>query len=181
MKLIINGESVDISGGADVNVTVLTEEEFNTLPEFEQNNGVYFISGEVDSGNSGGSSESLDVYSTEEKRIGTWIDGKPLYRKVAIFNVSENATGITPTFDLLDGTEVKKYDAYARLQNMLDIPIPYFYSLDNYISVNFSQTVSTQGHKPGVYIQYSGSHFTNSQVTMILEYTKTTDQPEVTA
>lgn len=32
------------------------------------------------------SSESVDVYSTEEKRIGTWIDGKPLYRKVCQFN-----------------------------------------------------------------------------------------------
>ena len=25
---------------------------------------------------------TLDVYSTEEQIIGTWIDGKPLYRKV---------------------------------------------------------------------------------------------------
>lgn len=28
----------------------------------------------------GGSSE--EIYSTEEQRIGTWIDGKPLYRRV---------------------------------------------------------------------------------------------------
>lgn len=28
---------------------------------------------------SGGSS---NIYSTEERRVGTWIDGKPLYRKV---------------------------------------------------------------------------------------------------
>lgn len=56
MKLIINGKSVDVSGSVDANITVLTEEEFNALPESEQNNGVYFISGEGDNGESGGSS-----------------------------------------------------------------------------------------------------------------------------
>ncbi|NBI08575.1 hypothetical protein D1641_00880 [Colidextribacter sp. OB.20] len=34
---------------------------------------------EVGGGSGGGS--SLETYSTEEQRIGTWIDGKPLYRK----------------------------------------------------------------------------------------------------
>lgn len=32
-----------------------------------------------------------DVYSTSEKRVGTWIDGKPLYRMVMVSdNVSAN-------------------------------------------------------------------------------------------
>lgn len=35
---------------------------------------------------SGGTSE--EVYSTEETRIGTWIDGKPLYRRVFSFETS---------------------------------------------------------------------------------------------
>lgn len=29
---------------------------------------------------------NLNTYSTEEKRVGTWIDGKPLYRKTITFN-----------------------------------------------------------------------------------------------
>lgn len=37
-------------------------------------------------GSGGGSSE--EVYSTEETRIGTWIDGKPLYRKVCIDQIT---------------------------------------------------------------------------------------------
>lgn len=35
------------------------------------------------SGSSAGSSE--EVYSTEETRIGTWIDGKPIYKRSAIY------------------------------------------------------------------------------------------------
>ena len=43
---------------------------------------------------SGGSSE--EIYSTEETRIGTWIDGKPLYRKAFIYD----ATGYTANKDI---------------------------------------------------------------------------------
>lgn len=40
-------------------------------------------------GGSGSSSSgsSEEVYSTEETRIGTWIDGKPLYRKTISFTI----------------------------------------------------------------------------------------------
>lgn len=48
-------------------------------------------------------SPAEDIYSTEETRIGTWIDGKPLYRKVYIGNVtfvkgSETQTIMEPNF-----------------------------------------------------------------------------------
>lgn len=36
--------------------------------------------GELIAGSGGGSSE--EVYSTEETRIGTWIDGRPLYSSI---------------------------------------------------------------------------------------------------
>lgn len=35
----------------------------------------------------GGGSSGGEVYSTEETRIGTWVDGKPLYRKAYVLNV----------------------------------------------------------------------------------------------
>ena len=38
--------------------------------------------------NNGG---AVTNYSTEEQRIGTWIDGKPLYQKTySVFNYSDN-------------------------------------------------------------------------------------------
>ena len=33
---------------------------------------------------------NLNTYSTEEKRVGTWIDGKPLYSKTISFETSDN-------------------------------------------------------------------------------------------
>lgn len=38
-----------------------------------------------------GGGGAAEVYSTEETRIGTWIDGKPLYRKVASISLENNA------------------------------------------------------------------------------------------
>lgn len=39
-------------------------------------------------GSGGGGPGAGEVYSTEETRIGTWIDGKPLYRKVCIDKIT---------------------------------------------------------------------------------------------
>ena len=46
---------------------------------------------------SGGASENN--YSTEEQRIGTWIDGKPLYRKVYKFDITATSTRQQIVFD----------------------------------------------------------------------------------
>jgi hypothetical protein len=34
-----------------------------------------------------------NVYSTEEKIVGTWINGKDIYRKTMVVNVAANTTG----------------------------------------------------------------------------------------
>lgn len=38
----------------------------------------------------GGMEKPLEEYSTTETRIGTWIDGKPLYRKVLTLDISKS-------------------------------------------------------------------------------------------
>lgn len=53
---------------------IVTQEEFDALPEETKNNGFYII-------DDGLGYEGV-TYSTEEIRVGTWIDGKPLYRIV---------------------------------------------------------------------------------------------------
>ena len=57
---------------------IFTQEEYDALSEEKKSKGLYVI----DDGNGGVSGGlSREVYSMEETRIGTWIDGKPLYRK----------------------------------------------------------------------------------------------------
>lgn len=41
---------------------------------------------------------SGEIYSTEETRIGTWIDGKPLYRKIIYGSVATSAGTFTVHF-----------------------------------------------------------------------------------
>lgn len=82
MTLVLNGESVSFGTGQNGIPTVpLTQAEYDALTDDEKNaEKLYLITDAAASGSdSGGSSEN--VYSTEETRIGTWIDGKPLYRK----------------------------------------------------------------------------------------------------
>lgn len=72
---------VDNDGVVDVKTPVkgiMTQDEFDALPEDQRNHGVYFIPGNE----SGEMSSAENLYSTDETRIGTWIDGKPLYRRV---------------------------------------------------------------------------------------------------
>lgn len=58
--------------------SILTQAEYDALSEEKKDKGLYVI----DDGNGGPSGGfSGEVYSMEETRIGTWIDGKPLYRK----------------------------------------------------------------------------------------------------
>lgn len=66
---------------------VISQEDFDELPLEEQNKGLWIIPG--DDGDMGGGLPSdgaewadHNIYSTQEVRIGTWIDGKPLYRIV---------------------------------------------------------------------------------------------------
>lgn len=65
----------------------LTQAEYNALSDAEKNNGTtYYITD--------ASNRQNDVYSTSEQAVGTWIDGRTVYRKSAAFlNVQATANG----------------------------------------------------------------------------------------
>ncbi|AWY06865.1 MAG: collagen triple helix repeat protein [Caudoviricetes sp.] len=52
-----------------------------------------------DGADSGSTSSSYGVYSTDEVRIGTWIDGKPIYRKIFCVESVQPLTQIAPISD----------------------------------------------------------------------------------
>lgn len=133
MKIVIDGQEVELSGG-------------------------------------GGSSE--EVYSTEEKRIGTWIDGKPLYRKVVtIVSPDKALTNKTYPFDAPVDTMAA---LHAVLQSQKSVstskyPLPFLYEENIYLSVWYSE---------GALLARAGGsavEYLNQPVTVRLEYTKTTD------
>lgn len=119
-----------------------------------------------------------EVYSTEEIRIGTWIDGKSLYRKVVHVQTGpadNQVTSIPHGIDSLETVAILNamlIDAYGN-----SIAVPYY---QDYNNTHQSLTIYADRNKStlslSVYNSYQGS-FANRPWTIILEYTKTTDQP----
>ena len=112
-----------------------------------------------------------EVYSTEEQKIGTWIDGKPLYRKVISSTLpkvtTENVEAKkTVSIDADIGTGFIE-TAYCNKDNQM-LPMPFIFTggqvIKSYIDLN------------GTIILSSNTTYTNDQpVTIIVCYTKTTD------
>lgn len=147
---------------------VITQEAFDALPEEERNKGVYVIPG-GGSGGSGGSAE--EVYSTEERRIGTWIDGKPLYR--ITFYRDYNATG-SGVFNASFGIENCEFDEVPNINGTLyflnGIDWPLNFTQD---TSHFSAFVNGSSH---IYCTSNARFSEIKRVTITIEYTKTTDE-----
>ncbi len=109
----------------------------------------------------------LKTYSTTEKRIGTWVDNKPIYRAVYSGNIANGATLFTNVDAIID---ISGYGFLGDLSRKVilngiaaDIPstlFSCFYGLNNTIEF---------------YAKYGGNATTAYNSNIILEYTKTTD------
>lgn len=81
---------------------IVTKAEYDALTNAEKNSETLWLikdATESGDGSSGGTSSPNNVYSTEEKRIGTWIDGEPLYRRTYVFDsVNTLLPSGTPNF-----------------------------------------------------------------------------------
>lgn len=145
---------------------IMTQAEFNALPEERRNKGTYVIKEPGDDAPGGGGCG--DVYSTEERRIGTWIDGKPLYRKAAML-VSPPAQN---NWNLWSANFVPNVDQVTN-----------FYAVvrrtSGFVMVCFSTSVSFEIRDSGdlyAYIDTNAHNMANRPTCVVAEYTKTTDQ-----
>ena len=145
--------------------SVLTQAEYDALSEEKKNKGLYVI----DDGNGGASSGfSGEVYSTEETRIGTWIDGRALYRKTFVVDVTTTGPStitLSNTSGLHIDTLMNAYGAYTALTSNSGIshrPIDGVYT----IGLNEDKTEL---------LAYTSASSQNKIGFIILEYTKNTD------
>lgn len=154
---------------------IFTQAEFDALTEAQKNSGLYVISD--GSGEPGGGSSAGEVYSTEETRIGTWIDGKPLYRRVFQSTSPTEGSTAKSVADLSD-TSV---DLVTRADVILKTrtgDIVYPDSNSSSTSIRTSKYFSGSTRQLLIKI-ISLPDALNSPVTTIVEYTKTTDQATV--
>ena len=109
--------------------------------------------------------ENHEVYSTEEKRIGTWVNGKPLYRKV--FEGKTTSDGYI-IVGILSNCENLIYSSgyIKKVSGEIDP-----------INIYWSDTLKSICQLLGdnqLALTY-GSYFTDCDYSLIVEYTKTTD------
>ena len=110
----------------------------------------------------------LDVYSTEEKIIGTWIDGKSLYRKSFIV---KGITATSYTFSLASlNMDMFFFDFTHSIfkQDVYSLPFGIYASNTDYNRVFFQDNNTIVFQFGSVYTMSKDLYFT-------LEYTKTTD------
>lgn len=176
--------------------TILTQAEYDALPEDQRNKGLYVVEESGDNVSSGGGSGYLNIYSTEEVVIGEWF-GKPLYRVCGTYVTSSNLatssksasislSSIFPNNDFSNifliksrffcRNKIGQYissDATANAMNSdLGHVIP-----DQSITLHRATDTAIRNKTASVVLYNSSSNgmFVNCTIHAILEYTKTTD------
>lgn len=141
---------------------IVTRGEFDALPAEQRNKGFYVI---PEAGDTSGAYDQ--VYSTEETRVGTWIDGRPLYRKVVTGVSGER--NVWKSIEKIDSAQLVCATGYVDTGGSSGrIVIP---NMSSHVAITSSYDVS-------VYI--SVDTMVNLPTCVMCIYTKTTDQPEVT-
>lgn len=128
---------------------------------------------------------NIREFSTNEKAIGTWIDGKPLYRRVLSMSntMIEGRTGSLIVGNIANLKAVTKIDATIRINNNVNFTnLPsitygghilndsrYYNSI--YVDLNANNDVKLQ-RQAGGYIE---TNVTVNEAYITVEYTKTTD------
>lgn len=112
------------------------------------------------------------IYSTEEREIGVWTDGKPLYQKTVILtNITISVSG-GYSYDISGwsvDTIVKNPEGFVTLSNDTDLRTVPFGILGNYAT-------AVTATRSAVGFSRIGSDMTCNRVVFTLTYTKTTDQ-----
>lgn len=129
---------------------------------------------EVDVPVGGGTSQ--EIYSTEETRIGTWIDGKPLYRRV--FNVTTPLTASTSTSEILHVSipveTIVHILGVSKSTSGQWRSVPYYITDTDRVYIGYNPPDHTS--MPNSLRCSCGSDLVNKPLIIVLEYTKTTDQ-----
>lgn len=161
--------SWDSNSNPSVNETWMQLEVGNTATEYEEYkdkkiyvknyNGVYeeFLNAD----------EVKNDYSLGERRIGTWIDGKPLYRKV-IKGVTDSTT-TSATIGNISNVDTLVYSYGTAL-----IAGQYSTAINSYFNDTLHSILQLDINTGDIIFSYSQG-FAGWEYDIVLEYTKTTD------
>lgn len=170
-RLILNEiEYSGTDGGVE-----LTYAEYLALPEPAKHNGTTYYITDVNDDENG---FQPVIYSEDEREIGVWVDGKPLYQK------SVNIGKITQTGERTYTIGIKNVDTIVAYSI---IPLERsgedgLYAIDNYNvlwgSGSYTAFTFKKDSTAGLQIiVYSGYYTSTNDIYVTVRYTKTTDAP----
>lgn len=107
----------------------------------------------------------LETYSTNETRVGTWIDGKPIYRKVITSTLTSTITHGIANINEIVNLKAVSYNPNSGKYFAVPSVRP---SYSNY-EVGLFADAST------ISLEYGSGLPTTMTFKIIMEYTKTTD------
>lgn len=178
---------ISIENSSDDNIPIVVEE---------------IIGWKFTSGSGSGSGSSEVNYSLEEQKIGTWIDGKPLYQKTYELGAPTRAGGTTQPYanysislsiDVDIISNISGVLGFWNTQNAntatqihyrpLSMTQPFNTNLTQVVYPQFTRTRQSDGTWNLIFTEYGTSDILNSSDTPILynhgwvtiQYTKTTD------
>lgn len=112
-----------------------------------------------------------DIYSEEERIIGRWTDGKPLYQKTLTIPSMPNNTTVSIEHNIANVENIWVYDGFAHS------PTTGYFNSVNLPNASTSSQWYTSVGISYIYI-WAGSNRTGyNDVKITVRYTKTTDSP----
>lgn len=121
-----------------------------------------FVAAQINAGGIGDNN-----YSTEERIVGTWIDGKPIYKRTFTGTVSGTQTGLSG-ITASSVSKLLRVEGYVQKNNWGG------YAIGSYISGQAYGGVFIN-YGTGVLDLYSPSTVVGGTYDVTLYYTKTTD------
>ena len=115
-------------------------------------------------------SKNIENYSTTETRIGTWTDGKPIYRRV-LDELTTNSTAFTEQIYNISGgiRDLIRFDGFIKPDNYgTKVSLNYYYNSSTYGCTYFDNIDNNLRLR-------ILSNYTSKPFVVVLEYTKTTD------
>ena len=179
-EMLLNGRLYGANG-----VMELTQAQYDALPQSKLTDGVLYCV--KDAGFVEGEQFAPVIYSLEEREIGTWTDGKPLYQKTVHINAlpSTSGTSVVYQHSIADIDEICNVFGRVRFSTGSNAPfsrVAMWHSYSGGTDVDARSLASDTNtwitlnavSKTTIEIT-TGSDRSNCSADVTIQYTKTTD------
>lgn len=120
----------------------------------------------------------FDIYSLEEREVGRWFDGKPLYQRCMIGTIGNTQNAWVTAFNLDENIVPARIDAYQWMENGLISPFS-FAEIGGSLTSSLYASISVDYSSHRIAYRYQGAVLAGRRFYAVLQYTKTTDQPTI--